>query len=113
MDDTTYSIMIAPDEHYFLLPDCTAATKRFKVEDDVIDGVTFINPAMVIGMVLMPINSKILVLAVKTEFCPEQGHGIYALNSETMLGYNRILFDNAIKEVACQNREYLERFAKN
>jgi len=61
----------------FLLPDCTAATKRFKVKDDVIDGVTYINPAMAIGMVLMAINSKILVLAVKTEFCPEQGNRIF------------------------------------
>ena len=110
MGETTYSIMIAPDNHYFLLPDCTAATKRFKVEDDVIDGKTFKNPAMVIGMIFMPINSKILVLAVKAEFCPDQGHGIYHLDGETMLAYNKILFDNAFDEVACQNQKYLQDF---
>ena len=112
MGDTTYSIMVAPDDHYFLLPDCTAATKRFKVKDDLIDGVTYINPAMIIGMVLMAINSKILVLAVKTEFCPEQGDRIYQLDADTMLEYNKILFDNAINEVACQNQEYLQELIK-
>lgn len=108
MGETTYSIMIAPDDQYFLLPDCTAATRRFKVEDDVIDGVIYINPAMVIGMVLMPINSKVLVTAVKTEFFPDQGHGLYQLSAETMLVYNRVLFENAFEEVACQNKEYLQ-----
>lgn len=98
MGETTYSIMIAPDDQYFLLPDCTAATRRFKVEDDVIDGVIYINPAMVIGMVLMPINSKVLVTAVKTEFFPDQGHGLYQLSAETMLVYNRVLFENAFED---------------
>jgi hypothetical protein len=112
MGETTYSIMIAPEGHYFLLPDCTAATQRFKVKDDVVDGVTFINPAMVIGMVLMAIDSRILISAVKTEFCPGQGFRIYRLDAETMFNYNRVLFDNALEEVACQNQEYLQQFVK-
>lgn len=110
MGETTYSIMLAPKDHYFLLPDCTAATKRFKMKDDVIDGQVFINPGMVVGLVIMPISSKVVLAATKTEFAPGQGNGTYILSEETLLSYNRTFFDNAIIEVACENRDYLKHF---
>jgi len=109
MGETTYSIMLAPKDHYFLLPDCTAATKRFKLKDDIIDGQVFINPGMVVGLVIMPINSKVVLAATKTEFTPNQGNGTYILSEEIVLSYNRTFFENAILEVACESRDYLER----
>jgi len=108
MGEATYSIMLAADGHYFFLPDCTSATKRFKMKDDVIDGEVFINPGMVVGLVIMPINSKVLLVATKADLFPERGHGTYILSEGLTIDYNRILFDNSIFEIACESRDYLE-----
>lgn len=110
MGDTTYSIMLAPKDHYFLLPDCTAATKRFKMKDNIIDGQVFTNPGMIVGLVIMPINSKVVLAATQTESAPNQGNGTYILSEETMLNYNEIFFKNALTEIACESRDYLENF---
>jgi hypothetical protein len=109
MGEATYSIMLAAKDHYFFLPDCTSATKRFKMKDDIIDGKVFINPAMVVGLVIMPINSKVLLAATKTELVPGRGHGTYILSEDLTIDYNRIFFENSIFELACENREYLQK----
>ena len=72
MGDATYSIMLAAGGHYFFLPDCTSATKRFKMKDGVIAGEIFINPGMAVGLVIMPINSKVLLVATKADLFPER-----------------------------------------
>jgi len=108
MGEATYSIMLAADGQYFFLPDCTSATKRFKMKDDIIDGQVFINPGMAVGLVIMPINSKVLLVASKADFFPERGHGTYILSEDLTIDYNKILFDNSIFEIACESRGYLE-----
>ena len=114
MGEATYSIIKAQEDCYFLLPDCTAASQRFKLQDDdVIDGKVFINPAMPIGLVLMPINSKLLVAATASKLVDNNGHGIYQLSSEVMHAYNKILFEQAYEEVVRENNGYLKRFLES
>lgn len=111
MGEITYSIFTAPDNEYFLLPDCTSAIQRFQLEEDsIIEGETFINPARAIGLILMPINSKTLLAAVSTKVLPGNGHGTYPLSKEFVQEYNKILFNSAFNEVACENKIYLEEF---
>lgn len=110
MGATTYSIMLAPNEHYFLLPDCTATTKRFKMKDNFGEEEVFINPGMVVGLVIMPINSKVILTATQTEFSPDHGNGTYILSEKLTRDYNKALFESSIFEVACENRAYLEQF---
>lgn len=117
MGDIKYGVMRAPENHFFILPDCSAGIKRFQMPSDFIDGVEYVNPSMPIGFALMPINSKVVVTAVSRRLLPDeykqQADGFYSLNEETMFAYNNILFDSAYKEVACENKEYLEGFIKN
>lgn len=64
MGDVTYSIQIAPEGEYFFLPDCSAAIKHFRAEDTIIEGAVYYNMAETIGLVSMPINSKIIIQAI-------------------------------------------------
>jgi hypothetical protein len=114
MGDIKYGVMRAPENHCFILPDCSAGTKRFQMPSDFIDGIEYINPSMPIGFALMPINSKVVITAVSRRLLPDefrkQANGFYSMNEETMFDYNNILFDSAYNEVACENKEYLEGF---
>jgi hypothetical protein len=111
MGDVTYSIMIAPDGHYFILPDCSSTTKRFKEADTIgADGEVYINPSMVIGSALMPISSKMLIACLSSKHVRGNGNGIYTLKPDLMLSYNEVLFDEAYEGVICENKEYFEEF---
>lgn len=116
MGEIKYGVMRAPENHYFILPDCSAGTKRFQMPSDFINGKEYLNPSMPIGFALMPINSKTVITAVSRGVLPEefreQANGFYTINEETLFGYNNILFDSAYQEVVCENREYLEGFIK-
>jgi hypothetical protein len=114
MGDITYAIFTAPEGEYFLLPDCTSATQRFQLEEDsIIDGVTFINPARPVGLVIMPINSKIILTAIAAKLLPGNSHGIYPICHELIHSYNKTLYENAYNGIACENRKYLEEFLKS
>lgn len=113
MGDTTYSIYLAPEGHYFMLPDCTSCVKRHKLaEDDVINGVTFINPQMVIANVVMPLNSKIAISANSSKlFTTNNGaHGMYRLKPEVANNFNVAFYEAANERVVCENEEYLKKF---
>lgn len=112
MGETTYSIYIAPEAHYFLLPDCTSCAKRHKLPDDVIDGKTYINPQMVIGNVVMPLNSKIAISANTSKLITinNGAHGMYKLKPEVANNFNVVLYEAANEGVVCENEEYLKRF---
>jgi hypothetical protein len=116
MGDIKFGVMRAPEPHYFILPDCSAGTKRFQMPSDYIDGKEYINPSMPIGFALMPINSKVVITAVSRRILPdefrEQTSGFYTINEKTVFGYNNILYDSAYREVVCENKEYLESFIK-
>lgn len=114
MGEAKLGVMVAPDDHYFILPDCSSAIERFPVEPDVIEGVTYINPAMVIGSVFIPINSKILVSATSRSILngklKEEPTTFHRLDDRLAKGFNKILYDKAYEEVACENKEFLENF---
>ncbi|MGZ4054948.1 MAG: DUF4238 domain-containing protein [Bacteroidia bacterium] len=112
MGETTYSIYTAPKDHYFILPDCTSRIKRYKlVEDDIIDGQTYINPQMSIGMVIMPLNSKIIISANARKLITTNNgaHGLYKLKPEVANDFNLILYEAARQGVVCENEEYLKK----
>lgn len=112
MGGVTYSIFLAPKNHFFVLPDCTAAILRVKAEDDVRDGEVYINPAQLISSVLMPLNSSILISATSNRIIPEAlkvyGHEIYQVESDMVKGFNKSLFDYSFGEIACENEGYLK-----
>lgn len=113
MGETTYSIYIAPKGHYFLLPDCSSCVKRHKlVEDDVIDGKTYLNPQMAIGNVVMPLNSKIAISANTSKLITinNGAHGMYQLKPEVANNFNVVLYEAANGGVVCENEEYLKKF---
>jgi len=85
-------------------------SKRFKIKDDVIDGQVFINPGMVVGLVIMPISSKVVLAATKTEFAPDQVTELTSFQKKHYSATISTFFDNAIIEVACENRDYLKHF---
>ena len=117
MGEIIYSIQIAPEDEYFLLPDCTAAQRRFALPPDIIDGQKFYHLAEPIGMVLMPINSKILLIATSARLIPDElktnGHGIYPIRKSLVHDFNKILFNEAYAEVACEDKKYLSDFVKS
>lgn len=114
MGDVRFGIMRAPENHYFILPDCSSAIKRFPIAPNIIDGETFYNPSMHIGLTLMPINSKVLITATSRDLLPEEFNnepsGFHNIDGTLALSYNNILFEAAYNEVACENREFLEKF---
>lgn len=115
MGETTYSIFLAPEGHYFILPDCTSSVKRFKlVEDDIIDGQTFINPQMAIGIVLMPLNSKIAISANASKLITTNNgtNGIYILKPEVVDSFNFNLYEVANESVVCENKDFLQKFVE-
>ncbi len=117
MGEVRFSVMRAPENHYFILPDCSSAIKRFPVAPDIIDGETFYNPAMIIGLTLMPINSKLLIVASSRDLLSDglenEPSGFHDINGALAMSYNRILYESAYNEVACENKEFLEKFVKS
>ena len=112
MEPITCSICIAPKDHYFFLPDCTAAVQRFPLPPDVVfEGELLQNPGRPIGLVIMPINSKILISIISSRLLPDKRpNGIYYFDEVKVKEANEILFDCAFKEIACENQDYLKTF---
>ncbi len=114
MGEAKLGVMVAPDDHYFILPDCSSAIQRFPVAPDVIEGVTYINPAMVIGSVFIPINSKILVSATSRSILDgklkQEPTTFHRIDDKLAKGFNEILYHKAYEEVACENKEFFESF---
>jgi len=117
MGEVIYSILLAPENEYFLLPDCTSAQMRRGFEPDAINGKTYINPAKPIASVLLPINSKILLSVTAERLIPEALKDnqlvIYSIEKELVRSFNRTLFNQAHSEVACENRNYLKQVVKS
>lgn len=114
MGEVRFGVMLAPENHYFILPDCSSAIKRFPVAPDIVDGETFYNPAMQIGLTLMPINSKVLIAATSRDLLSDgledEPSGFHPINESLAMSYNLILYESAYNEVAYENKEFLEEF---
>lgn len=114
MGEVRFGLMRAPEDHYFILPDCSSTIKRFPVAPDVIDGETYYNPAMPIGLTLMPINSKLLIAATSRDLLSDgfedEPSGFHDIDGALAMSYNRILFESAYNEIACENKEFLQKF---
>ncbi len=117
MGEVIYSIQIAPENEFFVLPDCSAVHIRVSLEPDILDGEKYFNLSKPIGNVLMPINSKILLAATSTRLIPEEllenQHGIYPIEKKLVMKYNRLLFNEAFSEVICENQKYLNDLVYN
>lgn len=107
MGSINFGIMKAPENNFFILPDCNSAIKRFPA---------FNNNSMLIKLILMPISSKYILTAASRSILfdkfKEQSSGVYLLDEKTVQNYNEILYENAYKEVVCENKVYLEDFLK-
>lgn len=108
MDEIIYTIFLAPEDEYFILPDCTSSIHRSCLDDDIIhNGKVFKSFANQIDTVIFPVSSKILLVCQAKKVCPREHHGIYELRPEIMFKYNRLLFKSAHKRVACPDKDYL------
>lgn len=114
MGEVVYSILLAPKNEYFILPDCTAAQRRFGFKPDIIDGKEYFNEANPIGTAIMPINSKVLLAVTAKRLIPEEfekeDHQIFTLNNELVRDFNITLYNDSFREVACENKKYLVNF---
>jgi hypothetical protein len=117
MGEVIYSLQIAPENEFFILPDCSAVQRRVGLEPDIIDGEKYYNLSKPIATVLMPINSKILLAVTAERLIPEElkenQHGIYPIKKELVMNFNRILFNEAFSEVICENQKYLSDLVYN
>lgn len=116
MGEVTYSINLAPDNEFFMLPDTTAVVIRIKLPDDIIDGEIYVNPSEPIASALMPINSKTLISITSNRVIPKElqiyGHGIYHLKRELVNSFNKTILDYSYGEIACENEKYLKLFVE-
>lgn len=105
MGDINFLICVIDCDHFFLLPDMPSMTERRRIIDH-------FNPeAKNIAMVAVPLSSKIFMHVQSTKLGP-MSSGFLFLN-ESHVAYindvNRGLFVGATKQVACENKEYLEK----
>lgn len=111
MGKTIYSVFMAPEGEYILLPDCTSAALRHQLEDDaVINGVVCLNEARPISTIIFPVNSRLILIAQSAKICPQKYHGTQEISKELVYGYNKIFFERANQKVVCQNKNYLKTF---
>lgn len=111
MGETIYSVFEAPQSDFFFLPDCSSIVVRSQLEDDtIIDGIVFHNPTRPISTVILPINSKVVLVAQSKKICPQESHGIYKLSSNDVDEYNIMFLEKAHDKVICENKEYLNQF---
>jgi hypothetical protein len=111
MGEVIYSVFLAPENDYFILPDCTSAIHRAQLEDDVIHNGEVLKPiGEPIATVILPVSSKIVLVSQAKKICPQEQHGIYNLSSEVLYSYNKLFFEQAHKKVACQDKVYLYEF---
>ncbi|MFD1552612.1 hypothetical protein DNU06_15420 [Putridiphycobacter roseus] len=117
MGEVTYSINLAPEKDFFMLPDSTAVVVRVKLHNDILNDKIYVNNSEPIASVLMPINSKILISVTSNRIIPKElqvfGHGIYDLESELVKAFNKVILDNSYGEIACENENYLKLFIKD
>lgn len=113
MGELTYSIHIAPEDDYFILPDCSSANQRFELPPNIVEGKKYYNPAKPIGLIMMPINSRLMIVVNGRKFLPGHGNGVYPLTNKDVYNFNRTFFNNAFDEVVCENKDYLEAFLES
>ena len=101
-----YSIV---SDDFFLLPDLPSITKREKINE-------YFNPDVKeIAMVGIPLSSKIFLNAESSKY-RKYNDRISYLSAKRTSVINRInysLYLHAHKEVACENKKYLENFIQN
>jgi hypothetical protein len=113
MGEIVYSLFRAPTNEYYFLPDCTSLTIRSQLEEDiVIDENTYINPSRPISTVILPLNSKLLLVAQASKLCPHSDNRIYSLTSDLVYDYNKSLLEHAQQRIVCENEYYLKAFVR-
>lgn len=113
MGKSYFKVLIAPAGEFILLPDCTSITLRHQLESDsYFNGELYLNQARPISTVIMPINSKLILVAQSEKICPVEYryHGTQEISKKYVYEYNRLLFEKANRTVICGNRDYLKEF---
>ncbi len=110
MGNVTCLIYSIDCSKYFLLPDISAIRARAKIN-------TYFNPDITeIAMIGMPLTSKLFMHSQSVKLGTILD-GIMPVNEEEFPGeierINYGLYDNAYREVACEDHEYLQRFRDN
>jgi hypothetical protein len=109
MGDLCFLIYSIDCPKYFLLPDVSSIRQRAKIN-------TYFNPDVFeIAMIGIPLSSKIFLHAqsAKLQFVKDS---VAILQDEFIGEIERInfgLYTGAYRQVACENKEYLEKFRDN
>lgn len=113
MGEVIVAIVVAPEGDFFLLPDCTSLTERRQlVPDTIVDGQRFIVPFKNIAQIGMPLDSNIFIVMTAKKVSKEKEHTVKYPTSEQVFDINCSIFQRANKQVACENKEYLESFVE-
>lgn len=111
MGETTFAALLAPDNEYFLLPDCTSIVFRTNLLDDVIhNGQILKSEGNSIASITFPINSKIALFCISKKIEKDFPSSVLQISKDEVYRYNLAFFNASEKGIVCESKEYLERF---
>jgi hypothetical protein len=111
MGETTFAVLLAPENEFFLLPDCTSIVYRTNLLDDVIyNGQILKSEGNSIASITFPINSKIALFCISKKIDKDFPSSVLKISQDEVYKYNNAFFNASEKGIVCESKEYLERF---
>jgi len=108
MGEINHKIVWIKSNDYFILPDCTSAIRREKINE-------YFNPDIrEIATVAIPLTSKIFIISSSKKISPG-GDELMVIdrdNHDYVLQINGTLLSQSHKAVACESKVYLSNFIK-
>jgi hypothetical protein len=111
MGEHVLSIYIAPENEYFILPDCQSYYNRKVLQDDVIhNGMVLNSMCNVICSLGYPIDSKTFIKIQSKKISKIKRNSIMRINSDLVFQINLQLFNSAYKNILCEDESFLKSF---
>ena len=109
LGEYVFTIYVAPENEFFLLPDCQSIYRRDVLEDDILyNGEFQKSMCNVISMLGYPINSRIFLSIESKKISIEKFDRIKRLDRKSIFYINCNLFSSAYKTILCENEAYLK-----
>lgn len=109
MGEHVFTIHIAPENEFFILPDCQSTYQRNILEDDVIiDGLEHKSMCNVVSILGYPIDSRMFLSIESKKISIEKFNMIKKIDSNTLFYLNYHLYKSAYKDIICENENYLK-----
>ncbi|MFN7654950.1 MAG: DUF4238 domain-containing protein [Cyclobacteriaceae bacterium] len=108
MGEINHKIVWIKSNDFFILPDCTSAIRREKINE-------YFNPDIKeIAAVAIPLTSKIFIMTSSKKLIPGEDELmiIDKDNHDYVFQINGTLLTKSHKTVACESKEYLTKFIK-